>query len=211
MCGILGIISKNAISAKEAINLLKNLEYRGYDSAGLVTKEGKVVKTVGKVDNLLNKVDGLSSSLFILHTRWATHGKVSERNAHPHFDCEKNIFIVHNGTIDNYEEIKKELKNHTFYSETDSEVFAHFFEQKLKEGKNIKEICKEIFEKFKGTYAVLVYIKNLNKVVALKNGSPLVIGISKDKIFLSSDVYAFSKYTNRVIILEDYNFAEIEV
>lgn len=211
MCGIFGIISKNAISAKEAINLLKNLEYRGYDSAGLVTKEGKVVKTVGKVDNLLNKVDGLSSSLFILHTRWATHGKVSERNAHPHFDCEKNIFIVHNGTIDNYEEIKKELKNHTFYSETDSEVFAHFFEQKLKEGKNIKEICKEIFEKFKGTYAVLVYIKNLNKVVALKNGSPLVIGISKDKIFLSSDVYAFSKYTNRVIILEDYNFAEIEV
>lgn len=212
MCGILGIVSKNEIEVKEALRMLENLEYRGYDSAGFVTKEGLVKKCVGKVDNLLLDVDGIKSSLFVLHTRWATHGKVNEINTHPHFDCEKNIFIVHNGTIDNFEEIKQELINfgHRFISETDSEIFAHFFEQRLKEGKSIKEICLEIFKRFKGTYAVLVYIRNLNKVIALKNGSPLVIGIDNDRIFLASDVYAFYEKTQRVIILDDYEFVEIE-
>lgn len=213
MCGILGIISNRLIKANEAIKILKNLEYRGYDSAGFVTKEGIVKKVVGKIDNLLNNCEEISSNLFIMHTRWATHGKVNEINAHPHYDCEKNIFIVHNGTIENYEEIRNELISlgHKFISETDSEIFAHFFEQKLKENKSIREICKEIFEKFKGTYATLIFIKNLNKVIAIKNGSPLVIGIGNEEIFFASDVYAFSDFTNRVIILDDYNFIEVDI
>lgn len=213
MCGILGIISKDRIALRKAVEMLKNLEYRGYDSAGFVTMEGFVRKCVGKIENLLNGGEEIFSNFFMMHTRWATHGKVSEINAHPHSDCENNIFIVHNGTIENYEELKKELLlyHHTFKSETDSEVFAHFFEDRLKKGFEIKEICREIFKRFKGTYAVLVYIKNLKKLVAIKNGNPLVIGIGNDKIFFASDVYAFCEYTNRVIVLDDCNFVVVDL
>ncbi|MEM5830136.1 MAG: class II glutamine amidotransferase [Candidatus Aenigmatarchaeota archaeon] len=213
MCGIIGVISKDKYSVKKALEMLKRLEYRGYDSVGYVTSNGKIIKSVGKVDNLLSKCDSEEANIIIAHTRWATHGKVNEINAHPHFDCEKNIFIVHNGTIENFEELKKELESlgHKFVSETDSEIFAHFFEQRLKENRSIKEIAKEIFERFKGTYAVLIYIKNLNKVIAIKNGSPLLIGISENKIFFASDAYAFSEETNKVIVLDDYNFVEVDL
>lgn len=213
MCGIIGVISKDKYPVRKAIEMLKRLEYRGYDSAGYVTSNGTIFKCIGKVDNLFSKCDSEIANIIIAHTRWATHGKVNEINAHPHFDCEKNIFIVHNGTIENFEELKKELESlgHKFVSETDSEIFAHFFEQRLKENRSIKEIAKEIFERFKGTYAVLIYIKNLNKVIAIKNGSPLLIGISENKIFFASDAYAFSEETNKVIVLDDYNFVEVDL
>ncbi|MEM5828206.1 MAG: class II glutamine amidotransferase [Candidatus Aenigmatarchaeota archaeon] len=213
MCGIIGVISKDKYPVRKAIEMLKRLEYRGYDSAGYVTSNGTIFKCIGKVDNLFSKCDSEIANIIIAHTRWATHGKVNEINAHPHYDCEKNIFIVHNGTIENYEDLRKELESlgHKFVSETDSEIFAHFFEQRLKENRSIKEIAKEIFERFKGTYAVLVYIKNLNKVVAIKNGSPLLIGIDENRIFFASDAYAFSEETNKVVVLDDYNFVEVDL
>jgi len=217
MCGILGIVAKQEFPIVEALKRLKRLEYRGYDSAGFATKEGFCLKKVGLIDDLIKvvqeKYNGLKSNLIISHTRWATHGNVSDMNAHPHFDCNKEIFIVHNGTIDNYKEIRKELeeKGHRFWSETDSELFAHYFEQGIKEGKSIKEIVEEIFEKFEGTYAVLVIFKNQNKLIAIKNGSPLVMGIGEDVIFLASDVYAFLDKTQRVIVLDDYEWIEIKI
>ncbi len=217
MCGILGIISKNPISVLEALKRLKRLEYRGYDSAGFATREGFVLKRKGEIDSLIKEVkekySNLRSNIIILHTRWATHGKVSDINAHPHTDCTGNIFVVHNGTIDNFEEIKKELikKGHKFMSETDTEVIAHFIEDRLKEGKDMKEIAKEIFKKFEGTYAILVLFRNKNKLYAIKNGSPLVLGMDKDTVYIASDVYAFLDKTQRIIVLDDYEFVEIEL
>lgn len=208
MCGIIGIISEKSFDLSEGIKRLKKLEYRGYDSFGFYAND-MIFKKVGKVEDPKIKHD---TWIFIGHTRWATHGKVNEMNAHPHTDCTGNIIVVHNGTIDNYEELKDELikKGHIFKSETDSEIFAHWFEEKLKEGKDLKEIVKELFGKFKGTYALIVYIKNLNKILAIKNKSPLVIGIKEDKIYIASDVYAFLDDTDQVIALDDYEFSIIE-
>ena len=146
------------------------------------------------------------------NSRWATHGGVNEINAHPHTDCTNDIFVVHNGTIDNYLEIKEYLikKGHKFKSETDSEIFAHLVEDMLKEGKSLKDIALYIFENFKGTYATIIYIKSLGKILAIKNGSPLVVGIKDDRIYIASDVYAFLDDTENVITLDDYEFAIIE-
>ena len=216
MCGILGIISeKKDISLLEAVERLKRLEYRGYDSAGLVIREGLVIKKAGEIEKIKKiieeKFSDVKTNLIICHSRWASHGEVSDINAHPHFDCDKKIFVVHNGTIDNYEEIKEELrkKGHKFYSETDSELIAHFFEEKIKESKDLKEVVLEFFEKFKGTYAAIIYFKDLNKVLVIKNGSPLVIGLDEKnkRIYISSDIYAFIDKTNKVITLDDYNWA----
>jgi len=208
MCGIIAIISSKPFDVSEGLNRLKRLEYRGYDSYGFFS-ENTIYKRVGRIE-----LDGIKGEtrIFIGHTRWATHGSVNEINAHPHTDCTGNIIIVHNGTIDNYKELREYLEKigHVFKSETDSEIFAHWFEEGLKNKKSIKEIVLEIFEKFKGTYAVIVYIKNLNKLIAIKNGSPLVVGLSKDKVFIASDVYAFLDETQDVVILDDYEFLEVE-
>lgn len=208
MCGIIAIISSKPFDVSEGLKRLKRLEYRGYDSYGFFSDEG-IYKRVGRIE--LNNIKG-KTRIFIGHTRWATHGIVNEINAHPHTDCTNNIVIVHNGTIDNYKELREylEKRGHLFKSETDSEIFAHWFEDGLKNKKSIKEIVLEIFESFKGTYAVIVYIKNLNKLIAIKNGSPLVVGLGKDKLFIASDVYAFLDETQEVIILEDYEFLEVE-
>ncbi len=217
MCGILGIVSKRPIPVLEALQRLKRLEYRGYDSCGFATKEGFMLKRKGEIDDLMKEVKekypNLKSNIIIAHTRWATHGKVNDINAHPHTDCTGNIFVVHNGTIDNYEELKQELiiKGHKFISETDTEVIAHFIEDRIREGRDLKEIAKEIFNRFKGTYAILVLFRNRNKLWAIKNGSPLVLGLDKDTVYIASDVYSFLDKTQKVIVLEDYEFVEIEI
>jgi len=207
MCGIIAIISSEPFDVSEGLSRLKRLEYRGYDSYGFFS-DRETYKRVGRIE-----LDGIKgeTKVFIGHTRWATHGVVNEINAHPHLDCTGNIVIVHNGTIDNYKELREYLeeRSHVFKSETDSEIFAHWFEEGLKDKKPIREIVLDIFEKFKGTYAVIVYIKDLNKLIAIKNGSPLVVGLGRDKIFIASDVYAFLDETQEVIILDDYEFLEI--
>lgn len=208
MCGIIAVVSKDIFDVSEGLKRLKRLEYRGYDSYGFFS-ENIIYKKVGKIENI--DING-KTKIFIGHTRWATHGKVDEINSHPHTDCNENIIIVHNGTLENYEELKEylERKGHRFKSQTDSEIFAHWIEDGLRNGKSIKEIVLEIFEKFVGTYAVVAYIKNLNKIVAIKNGTPLVLGIKDDKIYIASDVYAFLDDTEKVIPLDDYEFVEID-
>jgi glucosamine--fructose-6-phosphate aminotransferase (isomerizing) len=207
MCGIIGIISEKDFELKTAFNKLKKLEYRGYDSFGYYDKELLIKKTGHiKIPNKNKK-----TTIAILHTRWSTHGGVTDYNAHPHQSCDKNITIVHNGIIENYEEIKDELikKGHKFTSETDSEVVAHYFEEKLKNN-SMKQICVDFIKEVKGTFAILIIKNDEDKIYALKRDSPLVLGICKDKNIIASDIYAFSDLTNKAIFFENNEFAVIE-
>jgi len=209
MCGIIGYIgNKNAVSI--GLDGLKRLEYRGYDSAGIAAleKSGGIFceKLAGRVANLeqrLQKKD-INSNLAILHTRWATHGKPIDKNAHPHWDCKKEIFVVHNGIIENYKTLKEKLERegHKFSSETDTEVLAHliekFFQAKLEIG--VRKTLKLI----KGTYGLAVISKNdPNKIVIARNGSPLLVGIGKNEYIVASDASAIINHTKKVVYLND--------
>ncbi len=222
MCGIVGIVGKNKFSSKEALGLLKRLEYRGYDSFGVADSNGNTEKFIGEIDE--NKIKGAETNNAIYHTRWATHGGVTKANAHPHADCNNELFIVHNGIIDNYIEMKKvlESKGHVFKSQTDSEVIAHFFEEELKEN-DIKASAENFFGAAKGEFAVLLLRKNDDKIYAFKRGSPLVLGIvepidadSKNNAsgnsrmnIIASDIYAFSDKTDKAIFFNENEFAII--
>lgn len=208
MCGIVGIVSKNEFSSKELLQSLKRLEYRGYDSFGYATASGHMEKFTGEIN--ADKISDVSSPAAISQTRWATHGGVTQANAHPHSDCSGNLFIVHNGIIDNYKELKKNLecKGHKFNSQTDSEVIAHFFEEELKT-KNMKKSVEEFFKSVKGEFAVLLMQKNSDKIYAFKRGSPLVLGLAGGMNILASDIYAFCNKTNNAIFFNEDEFAEV--
>ncbi len=208
MCGIVGITSKNAFSSGELLASLKRLEYRGYDSFGIATDNGNVEKYVGSID--VAKVPEEKCKAAISHTRWATHGGVTKENAHPHADCTGSLFVVHNGIIENYLELKKQLaeKGHVFRSETDSEVIAHYLEDKLKE-KGMEFSIVDFLKDARGTFAVLILQKGSEKIYAIKKDSPLVLGIGSGKNFVASDIYAFSDITQDVIFFEDNEFASI--
>jgi glutamine---fructose-6-phosphate transaminase (isomerizing) len=208
MCGIVGITSKNAFSSKEILSALKRLEYRGYDSAGIVTNAGILDKVVGSIDP--EKFQTSECTAGISHTRWATHGGVTKENAHPHADCFNTLFVVHNGILENYLDMKKELekRNHIFRSETDSEVIAHYLEDKFAE-KSPELAIVDFLKEAKGTFAILLLQKGSDKIYAIKKDSPLVLGISNDKMYLASDIYAFSGQTQDVIFFEDNEFASI--
>jgi glutamine---fructose-6-phosphate transaminase (isomerizing) len=210
MCGIFGYVSTKENSAKIVLNSLKKLEYRGYDSWGVAEiAKGKIFikKRVGKigsanVDNLPNGKIGLG------HTRWATHGGVTEANAHPHLDCTENTVVVHNGIFENYEEIKKALikKGHKFVSETDTETIAHMLEDQLKK-LSLPEAVRKVFNQMEGLNAVITINTNNQSLVAARNGSPLVIGLSTQGNFLASDVSALLPFTKKIHFLEDYEMA----
>ena len=217
MCGIVGYIGE-----KEAlpilINGLKALEYRGYDSAGVAvfSKNGaREKKSVGQVEVLEKSVSNSADykgNLGIAHTRWATHGAPSEANAHPHSDCSRRIFLVHNGIIENYKELKKYLsgRGHIFKSETDTESVAHLIEDFLKEGKDFKTALIDTLKMIKGAYALAVVdANNLEILYAAKLSSPLVIGVGKDENFLASDPSAVIGKTRDFIYLKDGELAEI--
>lgn len=209
MCGIIGYIGSKKASPI-LLNGLKNLEYRGYDSAGIALLNSSEIdfkKGAGKIDELqkrLNFLD-LEGNVGIAHTRWATHGKVNDVNAHPHFDCRGKIAIVHNGIIENYEELKRSLPNHRFQSETDSEVVAHLIEENLKKGLSFEEAFIHAISKLEGSYAILAIKAGENKILAARKGSPLVIGIADHGIFLSSDIPSFLEWTKKVVYLKDYD------
>ena len=217
MCGIVGYIGND--NAKNiVINGLSRLEYRGYDSAGISfidENKLKVYKRSGKLRNLEIEVNRDTSlpSVAIGHTRWATHGEPTDINAHPHTDCDNKIVIVHNGIIENFVELRKKLteKGHTFKSQTDTEVIAHLIEDEMKNGKNFIEALFSAISQIKGSYAIAaISEKEPDKIVCARKDSPLVIGIGEGENFLASDVPAFLHYTNRVIFLEDGEFAIIE-
>jgi len=208
MCGIFGIINdKKNQAAQTVLEGLKKLEYRGYDSWGIsIIPQGKqeilVDKHIGKIGDAQTNLS--SGSIALGHTRWATHGGVTDNNAHPHLDCTKKIAVIHNGIVENYQEIKAELleKGHKFVSETDTEVIAHLIEEKSK-SKRINEAIFETFKLLRGSNAIAVLDFDSQTIIACRNGSPLVVGIGSDQFFLASDVPAFLRETNKVYFLND--------
>ena len=216
MCGIVGYCGKEHC-ANLLIEGLKKLEYRGYDSAGIALEENNkivVVKAVGQVKNLENliKKSDKKAVLGIAHTRWATHGKPSLQNSHPHTDCSGNIALVHNGIIENFLELKKELlkRGHKFKSETDTEVIAHLLEEEYKKGKDFFTAFQKVTRKLKGAFAIAALnSKEPGVMVAAKKQSPLVAGITNKGFFLASDIPAFLKHTNKAIFFEDGDTVKI--
>ncbi len=207
MCGIVGIVSKNTFSSQELLSSLKRLEYRGYDSFGIVTDSGFLEKRIGEID--IN-IGASNCTAGISHCRWATHGGVTKENAHPHTDCSNSLFVVHNGIIENYAELKKSLeeKGHVFRSETDTEVIAHYFEEKLKQ-KGMEMAIADFLREVRGTFAILILQKGADKIYAIKKDSPLVLGIGQGRNFIASDIYAFSDKTQRAVFFEDNEFAAV--
>ena len=221
MCGIAGYVG-NKLALPIVMQELSNLEYRGYDSAGVALNEcGKleIQKSSGKLVNLNNKVINkvFSTSCAIGHTRWATHGEPNNENAHPHCDFLNKIAVVHNGIIENHLQLKTELKNNgvRFSSETDTEIIPHLLAVELKEKeinkKNIILALHTILKKLKGSYALAIIINELdNCIFVAKNQSPLIIGCGNEENFIASDVSALLSYTNKTIYLNDGELGVIE-
>ncbi|MEG0021468.1 MAG: glutamine--fructose-6-phosphate transaminase (isomerizing) [Bacilli bacterium] len=213
MCGIVGYVGNNYNAINVIIDGLTNLEYRGYDSAGIAySEEGliKIIKEKGKLENLKKKLDmNILSNLGIGHTRWATHGEANLVNSHPH--KVGKVTIVHNGIIENYSEIKEELREagYNFISDTDSEVGAALLDKIYNETKSVEQTLSLFLKKTRGAYALGIIIDGDNHLYALKKDSPLIIGVGNSENFISSDVPAILKYTNKYIVLEDSDFAKI--
>jgi len=219
MCGIVGYIGKQR-AAPILVDGLKNLEYRGYDSAGLVVVDGKEVvveKAVGKVALLEDKISRkgvIEGNIGIAHTRWATHGGVTEANAHPHSDCEGKIWVVHNGIIENYKELKEKLisEGHDFKSDTDTEVIAHLVEQLIngKRKLGFEEAVRHTLRLLKGTYGLAILnSREPNTLIAARNFSPLLLGVGSDEYLIASDASAVLKHTKNVIYFDDGEMAVI--
>ncbi|MFW6121741.1 MAG: glutamine--fructose-6-phosphate transaminase (isomerizing) [Petrotogales bacterium] len=205
MCGIIGYIGFRE-AKKVLIDSLKRLEYRGYDSAGLgiIENELHVFKEVGEISDLEKEIPSINGTMGIGHTRWATHGKVSKENAHPHTNCNKKIALVHNGIIENFKKLRADLeeKGHEFTSQTDTEVIVHLIAEEY--NKNLEEAVFSALKKIRGSYAIVVVCEDEpDKLVGARKESPLVIGVGDNENFLASDIPALLKYTNRVIYLED--------
>jgi glucosamine--fructose-6-phosphate aminotransferase (isomerizing) len=210
MCGIVGYVGYRKASPL-LLKGLKNLEYRGYDSAGIATCYAKsrieVRKGVGKVEEIEKKLnfESLDGDIGIAHTRWATHGAVTDRNAHPHTDSTGKIAIVHNGIIENYKELKEELieKGHKFRSDTDSEVIAHLIEENIAYG--FEDACMRAFKRLKGSYALLAIKEGEDKIIGIRKDSPLVVGLAEHGTFFASDIPSFLEWTKNVIYLYNYD------
>lgn len=213
MCGIVGYVGKDK-AQDVLIDGLKKLEYRGYDSSGIAyiyDNDIKIVKEKGKVQELEKKIDfPLNSHIGIAHTRWATHGIPNSINAHPH-RCEK-ITLVHNGIIENYEELKKDLqKDYDFLSETDTEVIAVLLNDIYKKEKNMINSILKLKEKLKGSYALAIICSDeIDRIYALRKDSPLIVAESKDSSYLASDVPAILNYTNKYYLLDENEVAILE-
>lgn len=212
MCGIIGYIGTKS-PIETLINGLKCLEYRGYDSAGIALKEKdqiEVIKSVGKIVNLEEKLKNqelIPSHLGIAHTRWATHGKPSEKNAHPH--TVGNVTLVHNGIIENAEELREKLKKEgvTFNSETDTEVITALI-NKYYENNPVEAINKAL-DKVKGSYALGILFQGSDDLYAVRKDSPLIAGLGKEENFIASDIAAIIDYTNKYLLLEEREIAHI--
>ena len=210
MCGILGYTSQlEFLEYNELVSMLKSLEYRGYDSWGmsyLKNNQISLIKNVGKIPELEKNED--KTNLALGHTRWATHGGVTVNNAHPHMSQNKKITLIHNGIIENYESLKSKLNNYQFKGQTDSEIIANYLEKYLDDN-SIMESFFGILKLLKGTYALSFILENKNKIYFARKDSPLVLGISENGNFLSSDVTSFYTKTKNVVYLEDGDYGYI--
>ena len=216
MCGIVAYVGHRE-AAPLILKGLKRLEYRGYDSAGIALLNGalNVYKKKGKVKDLEEAIahETLQSTIGIGHTRWATHGEPNDRNAHPHYSASKNLAIIHNGIIENYSSIKKNLmkKGHEFHSDTDSEVFVHFVEDiQINAGCTLEEAVRLAMKEVVGAYAIVVMdATNPTQLIAARKGSPLVIGVGEGEFFFASDATPIIEYTHEMIYLNDYEIAVV--
>lgn len=210
MCGIFGYIGKRTDAGSLVVKGLKNLEYRGYDSWGIALRvaDGSIrsSKDIGKIGAVNPEDFSDVSSLAIAHSRWATHGGVTKENAHPHFSCDGTIAVVHNGIIENFVELREELKatGHTFVSETDTEVIPHLIEEYRKKGAaSLTEAVRMACKRFIGRYAILVMDTLSQSLVAARTGSPLIVGVGDGEVFVASDIPAFLEHTRTVQYLDD--------
>ena len=226
MCGIFGYVSSSPLSPEIVFSGLKSLEYRGYDSWGIAVKISKipsaslragknqkskiiqVEKHVGKIDKsklYQSPITSHQSQLAIGHTRWATHGGVTVKNAHPHLDCTKTLALVHNGIFENYEEFKTKLikRGHKFESETDTEVIVHLIEHHQRT-QGFATAVRNTFNQMSGLNAFVVINSVSKELIAVKNGSPLIIGISPSSYFIASDISALPPMTTKIVLLKDY-------
>jgi glucosamine--fructose-6-phosphate aminotransferase (isomerizing) len=214
MCGIIGY--KGFRDANNvAIKGLKKLEYRGYDSWGVALKQNNELKLIKKVGKIGKECEGCflikNSKISIGHTRWATHGEVNEQNSHPHLSSNEDIAVVHNGIIENYEELKNELKEkgYQFQSKTDTEVIPHLIEEYSKTNK-FEDAVKLALKRLDGTFAIAILNKNSDKIIAARRASPLILGLGDNEFFVASDIPAFIEYTKNVVFLEDDDMIVID-
>jgi glucosamine--fructose-6-phosphate aminotransferase (isomerizing) len=228
MCGIIGCVGRGDETLSTLVHGLQSLEYRGYDSAGVALggSELGVCKTSGKIERLRAALDeqSLSGSVGIGHTRWSTHGPPTDENAHPHQDCTGDVAVVHNGIIENYQQLRDDLTaaGHTFQSDTDTEVVPHLIEDELARGAEPEAAVRRAVAQLEGSYAIAAIVNGTDAVFAARNDSPLVIGVGLDPegtgaanasegpYFVASDVPAFRKFTAQVIYLEDGEFARLD-
>ncbi len=216
MCGIVGYIGSQR-AQDFVVDGLEKLEYRGYDSAGIAVNTGgkafAVVKKQGRLKNLADALEAspLEGLAAIGHTRWATHGKPSDENSHPHFNADKTIVVVHNGIIENYLELKTELltKGYHFTSETDTEVVAHLLDS-VYEG-DILEATKKVLKRIRGAYALgIMAVNEPDRIIAVRKESPLIIGLGEGENFIASDIPAILKYTRDVYLIENNEIVELK-
>ncbi|KDE57278.1 glucosamine-fructose-6-phosphate aminotransferase [Halostagnicola sp. A56] len=215
MCGIIARIG-HGDAAETLLTGLENLEYRGYDSAGIAVQNGsgvKVHKCSGEVSELKSQLEAHpNGNMGIGHTRWSTHGPPTDENAHPHTDTVGDVAVVHNGVIDNYDELKADLrsKGHEFESDTDTEVIPHLIDEYRAETGDTETAVRKTVSTLEGSYAIAAIVDGEEAVYAARKGSPLVLGLDDDEWFLASDVPAFLDYTDEVIYLEEGDLVVLE-
>ena len=213
MCGIFGYIGHRNASSLLVKGLLR-LEYRGYDSSGIVVKNGKLesYKDIGKISEMASSLPSLKGSMGIAHTRWATHGGVTKENAHPHLSNDGKVAIVHNGILQNSDSLRKRLVELgiELSSETDSEVFCHYISMDLQQGKTPLESLQNVLSIARGTWGLCVLFLEHDFVLCARNGSPLIIGRGKDEMFISSDPHAIREHTDQLVALEDGQIAQVD-
>lgn len=210
MCGIIGAIHLKGNVASLLRQSLKRLEYRGYDSSGIATAANGILhikKDKGKIDDIHQRLnfDTLPGNIGIGHTRWATHGPPSKANAHPHPDCLNRLAVVHNGIIENYQELRENLveNGHQLRSETDTEVIPHLIEDALHQTSRLDQAVAQVLPQLEGSYAIVVMEAHRNELVAARQESPLIIGLGNQGVYCASDVPAFLPMTRKTIVLED--------
>lgn len=213
MCGIFGYIGHRNASPLLVKGLLR-LEYRGYDSSGVVVKNGQLqsYKDIGKISEMASSLPSLKGSIGIAHTRWATHGGVTKENAHPHLSNDGKVAIVHNGILQNSDALRKRLESAgvQLNSETDSEVFCHYIAMALEKGQQPFEALQSVLSLTRGTWGVCVLFEDYDYVLCARNGSPLIIGRGKNEMFISSDPHAIREHTDQLVALEDGQIAKLD-
>ncbi len=220
MCGIIGCVGCGEGTLETLVHGLSKLEYRGYDSAGVaLTQDGDdgavdICKCAGEIEDLRSALEDrtLGGEVGVGHTRWSTHGPPTDANAHPHLDCAGEVAVVHNGIIENYQSVRDELSTagHAFTSDTDTEVVPHLIEDALAAGQDPEAAFRTAISRLEGSYAIAAVVAGEETIFAARNDSPLVLGIGDDAVYLASDVPAFRDHTDRVVYLDDGEFARLD-